>query len=156
MNALDQLPKPVASALELLFQTDDPVMIDKGYNQLKTLADGGDMTAAACLGYASQFEHIRYDLELCKKYLTMSADANNPLGQYYLGTMLFLGEEPFKEDKILGKWMIDQAEKAGIQDATKFKENWNRKLTPDEARKMVFKATLSLIWEKIKHPFGGG
>ena len=156
MNTIDQLPEPVASALELLFQTDDPDMIDKGYNQLKTLADGGDMTAAACLGYASQFEHIHYDLEICKTYLQMSANANNPLGQYYLGTMLFLGEEPFGEDKILGKWMIYQAEKAGIQEATIFKDNCNRKLAPEEARKMVIKASLSLIWEKIKHPFGCG
>lgn len=153
MNTLDLLPKPVYAAMELLM-SDEPEKIDEGYNQLKTLADNGDMTAAACVGYASQFDHLNhYDLEACREYLQKSANADNPIGQYYLGMMLFSGDKPFQQDKVHGKWLLDQAEKSGIEDATRFKKCMYWKPTRKEARRMVLKSSLILVWEKIKHPF---
>ena len=154
MEFQDLLPQPVAAAIELLFQGDDPDKMNEGHNQLKALADGGDMFAAACLGYAFQFEHFDfYDLDVCKEYLQKSADAGNPLGQYYLGMMLYMGEKPFEIDKILGNFYLNQAEAAGVDDARKLRDNLHREISPEEAKKMVRKAKLVLFWEKIKESF---
>ena len=67
--------------------------------------------------------------------------------------MLFLGEKPFQEDRVYGKWLLDQAGKAGVHDALRFKDNIYKDLTPNEARKMLRKSYLVLILEKIKSPF---
>ena len=154
MKLLDLLPQPVAAAMELLFQCDDPEKMNEGYNQLKAHADEGDMYATACLGYAYQFDHFDfYNLEACKEYLEKAADAGNPLGQYYLGMMLYTGEKPFEEDKVLGNYYLNQAEAAGIEDAKILRDNLHKKLTPEEARKMIRKARLVLFWEEIKDLF---
>ena len=154
MKIQDILPEPVSAAINLLFRSDEPDKEQEGHKQLKTLANGGDMFAAACLGYACQFEHFDfYDLDACKEHLQKSADAGNPLGQYYLGMMLYMGEKPFEEDKILGNYYLNLAETAGIEDARKLRDNLHKKLTPEEARKMMRKAKLVLFWETIKEPF---
>lgn len=154
MTVQDLLPEPVSFAMELLIRSDEPDKVQEGYSRLKALADGGDMAAAACLGYAYQFDHFDfYDLDACREYLQKAVEAENIIGQYYLGMMLYMGEKPFAEDKVYGKWLLDQARNAGLKDANIFWDNIYRKLTPKEARKMVRKARLVLFWEAIKKPF---
>lgn len=154
MSIKDLLSDPVTEAMELLFQSDKQNAVRDGYKQLKALSDDGDMTAAACLGYAYQFDHFDfYDLDACREYLQKAVEAENIIGQYYLGMMLYMGEKPFAEDKVYGKWLLDQARNAGLKDANIFWDNFHRKLTPKEARKMVRKARLVLFWEAIKKPF---
>lgn len=116
------------------------------------------MTAAAYLGDACRFEHIgHYDLERCREYLEKSAGAGNPMGQYFLGSMLMCGEAPFTEDKVYGKWLLEEAKKGGGEDAGRLLENLYTKMTTAEAKRMLKKSSRKLfflnLWETIKKPF---
>lgn len=120
---------------------------------LQKLADAGDMTAAAHLGYASQFKHLgHYDLDRCRNYLEESAMSGNSMGMYFLGMMLMKGEPPFDQDKIQGKWLL---ENAGCPEADQFLKDWYREeMTISDAGKMMVKSGIRLsllnLWERLK------
>lgn len=150
----DQNYDPVAAALKLLCQTDDQFKIDVGFRELKDLADAGDMRATAIFGYASQFEHLgHYDLDACKVYLERSNDADDPWGQFYLGSMLFYGEAPFEEDRIYGNSLIVKAAKAGNPLAEEFMEGRYRQVSFEELQKLFTKPWWRRLLDGLKHPF---
>ena len=139
----------ITHALSLLKQTEDKAAVDQGFDMLMKMAEDGDMTAVAYVGYASQFKHIgHYDLERCREYLERAAMEGDPMGMYFLGQMLMEGTEPFEQDKIRGKWLL---ENAGCPEAEKFLEDWYREeMTPGEARRMLVRSWLRLGWERVK------
>lgn len=144
---------PITYALSLLKQTEDKAAVDKGFQMLLDLADEGDMTAAAYVGYASQFKHLgHYDLERCREYLERSALEGDPMGMYFLGEMLMKGEPPFDEDKVRGKWLLENAD---CEEAKQFLEDWyQEEMTMTDAGKMMVKSGIKLslldLWEKIR------
>jgi len=142
----------IQHALDLLDQTEDREQIDAGFRMLQKMADNGDMTAAAHLGYAYQFRHLgHFDLDLCREYLEKAVAADDPTGQYFLGSMLMCGDAPFQEDKVRGRWLLEESKKTGNKDAEQFLATWDMKMTPQEAKKMLLKSRLKLLWERI-HP----
>lgn len=61
---------------------------------LQELVKDGDITAA-WLGHSCQFKYTgHYDLDLCRKYLEMAVEAENPVGQYIMGSMMMTGDPP--------------------------------------------------------------
>ncbi|MBO4742702.1 MAG: hypothetical protein J5533_03610 [Bacteroidales bacterium] len=79
------------------------------------------------------------------------------MGQYFLGAMLMCGEAPFQEDKVQGKWLLEAAKKAGIEDAGRLLESLYKEMTTEEAVAMLKKSSRKLfwldLWESIKKPF---
>ena len=145
-------------ALNLLVQTESQEKIDEGFRLLQELTDAGDMTAAAYLGDSCRFKHLgHYDLEMCRQYLEMSVAAGNPQGQFFLGSMLMTGDAPFKEDKVYGKWLLEEAKKAGVSDAGKLLDCLYMEMSTNEAKRMLKKSEWKLfflnLWETIKKPF---
>ena len=145
-------------ALNLLVQTESQEKIDEGFRLLQELTDAGDMTAAAYLGDSCRFKHLgHYDLEMCRQYLEMSGTAGNPQGQFFLGSMLMTGEAPFKEDKVYGKWLLEEAKKGGVEDAGKLLDCLYMEMSTEDAKRMLKKSGRKLfflnLWEEIKKPF---
>lgn len=145
-------------ALNLLVQTESQEKIDEGFRLLQELTDAGDMTAAAYLGDSCRFKHLgHYDLEMCRQYLEMSVAAGNPQGQFFLGSMLMTGDAPFKEDKVYGKWLLEEAKKGGVEDAGKLLDCLYMEMSTNEAKRMLKKSEWKLfflnLWETIKKPF---
>ena len=144
------LTPTLQQVLDLLDQTEDQGKIDAGFEMLHDMADGGDMTAAAHLGNAYQFRHLgHYNLELCREYLEKAVAAGDSLGQYFLGSMLMCGDAPFQEDKVRGRWLLEESKKAGNKDADKFLETWYMEITPQDAKNMLVKSGLKLMWERL-------
>ena len=152
-----QIPgQTIHQALDLLRQTDNREAVDCGFDMLLKLADEGDSTAAAHVGYASQFEHLgHYNLERCKEYLEKSVAANDSTGQFFLASMLMCGDAPFHEDKVYGKWLLEESKKGGNKDAENFLKAWYTELTQEEAKKMLVKSTLIIMWENVLDLFRG-
>ena len=122
------------------------------------MADSGDMTAAAYLGDSCRFRHLgHYDLEMCRQYLEMSVAAGNPQGQFFLGSMLMTGDVPFKEDKVYGKWLLEEAKKGGVEDAGKLLDCLYMEMSTEDAKRMLKKSGRKLffinLWEAIKKQF---
>ena len=145
-------------ALDLLDQTEDQGTIDAGFEMLREMADNGDMTAAAHLGYAYQFRHLgHYNLDLCREYLEKAVAADDPVGQFFLGSMLMTGDAPFKEDKVYGKWLLEEAKKGGVDDAGKLLDCLYMEMSTEDAKRMLKKSGRKLfflnLWEAIKKPF---
>ena len=145
-------------ALDLLVQTESQEKIDEGFRLLQELSDSGDMTAAAYLGDSCRFRHLgHYDLEMCRQYLEMSVAAGNPQGQFFLGSMLMTGEAPFKEDKVYGKWLLEEAKKAGVSDAGKLLDCLYTGMSKEDAKRMLGESGRKLfflnLWEAMKKPF---
>ena len=142
-------------ALDLLSQTQDQEKVDAGFDSLLKMADSGDMTAAAYLGDSCRFRHLgHYDLEMCRRCLEMSVAAGNPQGQFFLGSLLMTGDAPFKEDKVYGKWLLEEAKKGGVEDAGKLLDCLYMEVSSQEAKKMLVKSRRKLfflnLWERIK------
>lgn len=120
---------------------------------LMELADEGNSTAAAYIGYASQFKHLgHYDLDRCRDYLEESAMSGDSMGMYFLGQMLMKGDPPFEQDKIRGKWLLENAD---CPEADTFLADWYREeMTVGAAGKMLARSGIKLLflnlWEKIK------
>ena len=105
------------------------------------------MTAAAFLGDSCRFKHLgHYDLEMCWQYLEMSGTAGNPQGQFFLGSMLMTGEAPFKEDKVYGKWLLEEAKKEGVSDAGKLLDCLYMEMSTEEAKRMLKKSEWKLFF----------
>lgn len=108
----------VYRAFEMICDTGHREVVDEGFALMKSLADAGDMTASAYLGFCCSLKHVgHYDLEMCREYLEKAAQAADPQGQFYLGEMLLFGEPPFRQDPVYGKWLLEQAAAAGNSEA---------------------------------------
>ena len=143
-------------ALDLLDQTEDQGTIDAGFEMLREMADNGDMTAAAHLGYAYQFRHLgHYNLDLCREYLEKAVAADDPVGQFFLGSMLMTGDAPFKEDKVYGKWLLEEAKKGGVEDAGKLLDCLYMEMSTADAKRMLGESGRKLfflnLWEAINN-----
>jgi TPR repeat protein len=88
-------------------------------------------------------------LDKCREFLENAVAADDPTGQFFLGSMLMCGDAPFKEDKVRGRWLLEESMKAGNKDAEQFLATWDMKMTPQEAKKMLLKSGLKLLWERI-------
>ena len=158
MNRSSTKSSPLDDALNRLCQTGEQDIVDSGFNDLKAMADAGDMEAAAIVGHASILDHIKHvDFDACRKYLTMSAESGNAKGQYYLGSMLLLGNPPFEQDAVYGKWLLEQSAAGGDGDAKHLLKVKYEEPDMEAIRKMFQKATLSILlddfWNVIKAPF---
>ena len=137
----------IQQALDLLDQTEDQEQIDAGFEMLHEMADNGDMTAAAHLGYAYQFRHLgHFDLDKCREFLEKAVAADDPTGQYFLGSMLMCGDAPFQEDKVRGRCLLEESKKAGNKDAEQFLATWDMEMTPQEAK--AHKPTVIFVDDK--------
>ena len=140
----------IQEAFKLICQTGHPDIQERGFTCLKDMADAEDMEAAAILGFSCQFEYNSfYNLEISRKYIDMSADASNPKGQYYKGSLLIDGIPPYEKDPIMGKWLMEQAAKQGEEDAINELDNRYRERTPEEIAKMFRKSVISLMFWDI-------
>lgn len=120
---------------------------------LQELVKDGD-TAAAWLGHSCQFKYTgHYDLESCRKYLEMAVEAENPVGQYLMGSMMMTGDPPFEVDKVQAKYLLEEAKKQGNEDAAMFLQTWYTKLTPRDVRRMMVRSGFIVGWEEVKRWF---
>ena len=87
----------------------------------------------------------------------MSVAAGNPQGQFFLGSLLMIGDAPFKEDKVYGKWLLEDAKKGGVEDAGKLLDCLYMEMSTEDAKRMLKKSGRKLfflnLWEEIKKPF---
>lgn len=71
--------------------------------------------------------------------------------------MLMTGEAPFKEDKVYGKWLLEEAKKGGVDDAGKLLDCLYMEMSPEDAKRMLGESGRKLfflnLWEVIKKPF---
>lgn len=107
-----------SAAFEMMCDTGNRDVVDEGFAMMKSLADAGDMTAAANLGYFCSMRHTgHHDVAMCRAYLGRAVEAGDPLGQFYMGEMLLFGDHPFERDPVYGKWLLESSAAAGNEDA---------------------------------------
>lgn len=143
----DYFDKDIADAFERLCRTEDTESVDSAVRDLRAMADAGDMTASAVVGRAMGLPYINgHDDALCRQYLEKSADSGNPLGQYYLGELLFFGYGPLPEDRVYGRWLLEQSASQGCQEAAEALRDKEKDVSAGDLGKMLFRTWLRGIF----------
>lgn len=118
------------------------------------MAESGDMTAAAMVGWACQLPyHSCYNLEMAREYLDISASASNSKGQYYKGSLLISGSATYEKDVIMGKWLLEQAAAKGEKAAIRLLDVRYRERGPEEIEMMYKRALLRIVLSKVLRKF---